>query len=132
MRITNEADYALRIIYALLDGAQRSAKVISELTGITLRFTLKILRKLALSEVVGSQQGATGGYFLKKAPSELSVGLIVEIIDGPFQINNCLDDLYLCSRMGRELDKCQFHSFFESLNTKIRNDMYSATLDQFM
>ncbi|MBQ3865445.1 MAG: Rrf2 family transcriptional regulator, partial [Clostridia bacterium] len=67
MRITNEADYALRFILVLSDGSQKSAKIISEETGVTLRFALKILRKLSLAEIVGSQQGATGGYFLKRS-----------------------------------------------------------------
>ncbi|MGI6336016.1 MAG: RrF2 family transcriptional regulator [Eubacteriales bacterium] len=132
MRITNEADYALRIVYNLLDGSQRSAKLISEQTGVTLRFALKILRKLALSDIVGSQQGAAGGYYLKRTPSEISVGEIIEIIDGPFLINNCMDSVYICTRMGKNTENCPFHQFFDELNIKIRREMFTATMDKFI
>ncbi|MEA4823745.1 MAG: Rrf2 family transcriptional regulator [Clostridiaceae bacterium] len=131
MRITNEADYALRIVYSLLDGSQKSAKTISDETGVTLRFALKILRKLALAELMGSQQGATGGYFLKRAASEISVGEVIEIIDGPFQINNCMDNVYICSRMGKDTENCKFHQFFCELNEQIRNEMFAAKMDRF-
>jgi len=132
MRITNEADYALRIVYSLLGGSQKSAKLIAEQTGVTLRFALKILRKLAMAEIVGARQGASGGYYLKKAPVEISIGLIVETIDGPFEVNNCLGEDFLCSRMGKHTDACKFHRYFDSINRKLRDDMYRATLDQFM
>ncbi len=131
MRITNEADYALRFILVLSDGSQKSAKIISEETGVTLRFALKILRKLSLAEIVGSQQGATGGYFLKRSPSAVSLGEIIEIIDGPIQINDCIDDEYICSRMGTDTEDCRIHQFFIKLNEDIRQRLYTATLDQF-
>ncbi|MBR6748322.1 MAG: Rrf2 family transcriptional regulator [Clostridia bacterium] len=132
MRITNEADYALRIVYSLLGGSQKSAKLIAEQTGVTLRFALKILRKLAMAEIVGARQGASGGYYLKKKPAEISIGLVVETIDGPFEVNNCLDGEFVCSRMGKDVDACSFHCYFSDLNSIIREHMYRATLDQFM
>ena len=132
MRITNEADYALRIVYSLLGGSQKSAKLIAEQTGVTLRFALKILRKLAIAEIVGARQGASGGYYLKKKPEEISIGLIIETIDGPFEVNNCLSEDFECSRMGKQVEACSFHCYFNELNTMIRNDMYRATLDRFM
>ena len=45
MRITHEADYAVRIIHALAkDGGTVPARVLSERTGVTIQFCLKILR----------------------------------------------------------------------------------------
>lgn len=132
MRITNEADYALRIVSTLLGGQKKSAKTIAEETGVTNRFALKILRKLKLEGIVGSQKGASGGYYLAMMPKDISIGKIVEIIGGPFAINNCIEDGFECSRMGKETGLCSFHCFFEELNARIRNEMYAATLDRFM
>ncbi len=131
MRITNEADYALRFLCVLSDGSQKSAKIISDEAGVTLRFALKILRKLSLADIVGSQQGASGGYYLKRKPSTLSLGEVIEIIDGPLQINDCIDDDYTCTRMGKDTADCRIHCFFARMNEDIRQRMYAATLDQF-
>ena len=58
MRITHEADYAIRVTYCLaLTGGKQCAKDISELTGVTLRFALKILRKLTQSGITKSYKG---------------------------------------------------------------------------
>ena len=47
MHITLESDYAVRIVSRLArQGGRMDAKRIAEETGVTLRFSLKILRKL--------------------------------------------------------------------------------------
>ena len=67
MRMTHDADYALRICYTLAkEGKQISAKSLSEKTGVTIRFTLKILHRLSEYHIVSATKGATGGYFLTK------------------------------------------------------------------
>lgn len=131
MRITNEADYALRIVYVLMNGELKNAKAISDESGVTLRFTLKILHKLTQAQIVSSVQGSAGGYSLRRNPKELSVADIVEIIDGPFCINNCLDDDFICSRVGMKTGCCKIHCFFEQLNAEIVEKMRSAKFDQF-
>ena len=72
MRITLESDYALKIVTALAKKIEvTDAKALSDETAVTLRFTLKILRKLVLSGFVESYKGAKGGYKLKKEPSDI-------------------------------------------------------------
>ncbi len=47
MHITQESDYAMRIVYCLAKcGGRRDARSISEEMCVTLRFSLKILGKL--------------------------------------------------------------------------------------
>ena len=63
MHITLETDYAVRIVYFLAQSGERvDAGRIAEETGVTLRFSLKILRKLVSGGVVMSYKGAKGGY----------------------------------------------------------------------
>ena len=63
MYITLEADYAVRILLYLYEQGKRcDAKTISEDTEVTLRFALKILRKLAAVGLVRSFKGFKGGY----------------------------------------------------------------------
>ena len=58
MHITLEADYAIRIVQVLAQNQRRlDAKTISEMTGVTLRFSLKILRKLVAAGIIKSFKG---------------------------------------------------------------------------
>lgn len=73
MHITLEADYAIRIIYTLAHKKElTNARTISEETFVTLRFTLKILRKLVIAGLVNSKREATQDTFLPNLPKKLA------------------------------------------------------------
>lgn len=130
MRITQEADYALRIAYLLAsDGGTLDSGVIAERAGVTERFTVKILRKLVQNGVVASKKGAFGGYRLAQAPGDITMRHIVEIIDGPMEISRCLDGDYECSRVGNDKRQCTFHLIFAKINKAIAEKLDAVTLD---
>ena len=91
MRITNEADYALRIMAAIASGESSiDAKTISEQSNIPYRFTLKILRKIVSAGYLRSRRGVNGGYELAVPASEITLKDIIEVIDGNIAINRCI------------------------------------------
>ncbi len=132
MRITHEADYAIRVAccLAVADG-KVGAKQISEMTGVTLRFALKILRKMILGDLVKSFKGVSGGYMLNRSPAEISFGEIIECIDGPIAINHCLTGEFDCTRVPQKRE-CDFRRVFTAVNQRLRKDLYEITLDQFL
>ena len=132
LRITHEADYAVRIVYVLMQSDEHcvAASKLAEGSGVTLRFTLKILRKLAGSGIVTAQKGANGGYALAMDPAEISLGLIIESIDGPFELNHCLSDDFDCTRV-KDKKFCQFHHIFDSLNAKLKAELYGIKMNTF-
>ena len=132
MRITHEADYAIRAIYCLAVANEKvAAKQISESTGVTLRFALKILRKLIHAGFVKSFKGANGGYMLDRPASQISFGEIIECIDGPIAINHCLTNEFDCTRVSLKSD-CDFRRIFTSINKRLRDDLYEVMIDQFL
>lgn len=132
MRITQEADYAIRITYCLAMSKDKvRAKTISENTGVPLRFALKILRKLIFADIIISFKGVNGGYKINKPLDKVSFGEIIEVIDGPIAINHCLENEFLCTRVSNK-ETCNFHMVFDSINTRIKNDLYCVTMDRFI
>ena len=133
MRITQEADYALRIVYLLAQtGKLTDAGTISAQVGVTDRFTVKILRKLVQSGIVTSQKGASGGYMLARQPGEVSMRQVLETIDGPMFISRCLEDGYECTRTGDKKHCCTFHCIFEKLNRNLSETLDKVTLDRMI
>ena len=132
MRITHEADYAVRIVYVLMQSEEPcvAASKLAEASGVTLRFTLKILRKLAGTGILTAQKGANGGYALAMDPADVSLGLIIESIDGPFELNHCLSDDFDCTRV-KDKKFCQFHHIFDSLNAKLKAELYGIKMNTF-
>lgn len=132
MRITHEADYAIRITYYLaLSNDKQSAKDISEVTGVTLRFALKILRKLTLCGITRSYKGVTGGYALNRHPAAISLGEIIECIDGPIAINHCLANEFQCTNNGGR-EACDFYAVFAEINQSLREKLFSTKISQFL
>ena len=109
MHITLEADYAVRIVHCLAKNKVRmDAKALSAATGVTLRFSLKILRKLVAEGVVRSYKGTQGGYELAKPADQISLGEVIEIVEGPITISRCVgaEDFH-CTQVDEK--ECRFN-----------------------
>ena len=123
MRITQEADYAIRIC-AVLDalGQKSGATEIAAKAGITQRFALKILGKLNDVGIVRSYKGAHGGYVLNVNAEELKIIDLIEAIEGPLRLSKCLECDYDCTR-NPEKACCKMHVAFAALNQTLVNSL---------
>ena len=120
MKITQEADYALRMMCLLTKQSAAGvptvgAATLAEGVAVPTRFGLKILHKLSQAELVKTSRGATGGYSLNTDPATLTVRRVIEAIDGPIEINRCLSDTHACLNNPNK-DCCRLHHVFEELN----------------
>ena len=128
MRITLESDYALKIVTALAGyNTVVDAKTISDKTSVTLRFTLKILHKLVGGGFVSSFKGAKGGYMLKRAPSEITLKDIIELIDGTIIIARCVESTEACA-LNQDKCACAFHHIFNAISTDVAKRLEAITI----
>ena len=129
MRITQEADYALRIVCLLAkEDRVLDATAIAEEAHITPRFALKILRKLVLGGAVRSYKGAAGGYKLDRDPKEISMKDVIELIDGEIAISKCLLDEHVCSKQGTDKSACAVHRIFDTINRDVSKTLAGITI----
>ena len=127
MRITLESDYALKIVTALAERDEvTDAKSLSDETAVTLRFTLKILHKLVLGGFVSSYKGAKGGYKLKASPSDITLGAVIELIDGPIAIARCLDE-GACA-LNHDKASCIYHHIFDGISREVAAKLEGITI----
>jgi Rrf2 family protein len=123
MKITMEADYAIRIVYCLVrSGEKLEARNIASQMNVTLRFTLKILRKLGIAGIIKSYKGVNGGYELNMPPEKITLLKVIEAVDGDVQINRCLDESIACNRVTSKND-CPFHGSFAKINSVLRGEL---------
>lgn len=128
MHITSETDYAIRIVDCLARaGGRVGASSISEQTRVTLRFSLKILRKLVSTGIVRSYKGAQGGYELAKSADEITLGDVIEAIEGRYYLNRCLRDGHICTRVG-EGELCPYHELFDDISKQVQKKLDSITM----
>ena len=130
MHMTQEADYAVRIVYCLAqEKERRDAKYISENMGISLRFSLKILRKLVASGIVKSFKGQHGGYELARPASQITLNDVIETVDGPYALNRCLKGDHECSMDG---SCCAFRAVYAEISKTITEKLNAVTFEQVL
>ena len=93
LSLSKKVDYALLALSYLTRPAQGrvvNTKEIAEEYDIPGELLAKILQKLAKANLLVSTPGPTGGYRLARSPESVSVGAIVQILDGPPAITQCM------------------------------------------
>lgn len=103
MKISRKADYALRAVIFLSHQNIEEVHMISAIskaTDVSRDFMAKILKDLSVHGLVKAQKGANGGYKLSKTPDKISFKDVVEAIEGPIELNECVPNASLCTRVG--------------------------------
>jgi Rrf2 family protein len=94
MRLTSLADYAVVMMAAAArhpSGAQLSASLLAEETGVPLPTAQKLMGRLAGAGLLSSARGSGGGFRLAREAAGISLADIVEAVEGPIAMTNCAD-----------------------------------------
>ncbi len=100
MQITRQADYAVRAVLYLcrLGPNQRAAtSTVAQEQHIPPSFLAKIISQLAIAGLLHTSRGARGGVALARDPKDITLLEVIEAIDGPIQLNECVRDASNCS-----------------------------------
>ena len=87
MNVSKKAEYALRAVIAIARHKRDKPMKISEISekeSIPIKFLEQILLNLKNNGILNSKRGAYGGYLLAKSKDDISIGMILDVIDGPF------------------------------------------------
>jgi Rrf2 family protein len=99
MQITRQADYAVRAVLYLCERGDTTRVATSQIgraQHIPVTFLAKIVAQLSAAGILHSTRGAHGGVSLGRPPQEISLLDIVETVDGPMLLNECVADPNLC------------------------------------
>jgi len=105
MSVSQKCQYALRAVFELAKRYGEEPVKIAEVAraqAIPPRFLEVILSQLKQGGFVGSKRGNEGGYFLLRAPSFLTVGEVIQFIEGPVMPVDCI------ARRGSK-EKCRLY-----------------------
>jgi Rrf2 family protein len=100
MQITRQADYAVRAVLYLarLGQTERAAtSQVAQEQHIPPSFLAKIISQLSIAGLLHTSRGARGGVTLAREPKEITVLEVVEAIDGPIMLNECVGEAGTCT-----------------------------------
>ena len=100
MQLTRQADYAVRAVLHLAqikNGDRAATSTVAKEQHIPPSFLAKIISQLSIAGLLHTSRGARGGVTLARDPKEITLLEVIEAIDGPIQLNECVGDSGVCT-----------------------------------
>ena len=102
-----------------------SASMLEKHIGVSGKYLEKIMRMLSSRDIVTANRGANGGYFLTRAPKDISVGEVVRALEDDMEIIECVSKQRNCKC-------CPTSSVWKKLYEGINNLLDSMSLEQMI
>jgi len=77
---------------------------------------------------VKSVRGSKGGYSLAKPPSEISLKDVIEVLEGPIKLVDCLADPKICQK----IQSCVTRGIWDEATDAINQVFGSVTLEEMV
>ena len=127
IRLTNLADYAVVVMTAAArcPDTRLSAAAVADVTGIPSPTVAKLMGTLARGGLLTASRGVAGGFTLAAAPGSISIAAIIEAVDGPIALTNCLaGETHDCAIEGH----CGVRGHWGPINRAVRDALAAVTL----
>jgi Rrf2 family protein len=131
LKLSRKAEYGIIALKYILNrpaGQPSSAREIAERYNIPVELMAKVLQKLAKDGMLQSAQGVYGGYILAVTPSKISVADIVESLDGPIGIVECVVDGDECKCVQYHTGVCNISDPFARIQGQFKNFLNGISL----
>jgi Rrf2 family iron-sulfur cluster assembly transcriptional regulator len=132
LRLSTKGQYGVRAMFELAKNYEKGPLTIKEIAkrqGVSVAYLEQLLNKLRKSKLIKSQKGPGGGYVITKKPEEISVGMILNSLEGPIAIAQCLNPSAKgCNRV----EGCVARLLWKSLGEKIEEFLETINLDDLI
>jgi Rrf2 family protein len=131
MKISTKIRYGARAMLELASHYGEGPielKEIAKRENISLKYLEQVINPLRAAGLVKSIRGAKGGYSLAKPPSEICLYDVVETLDGPLNLLECLRDSKVCQKV----PSCVTRDIWQEVSEAISKIFYSVTLEDMV
>jgi Rrf2 family protein len=125
MRLSTQADYAVRAVYELArrePGEVVHTDAIAEAQAIPGSRLTKVLQELARADLVRTYRGSGGGVALARPPAEITVRQVYEAVEGPVLLCRCRQRVEPCGD-----EPCDTHDFWQGVESLLVRELDTTT-----
>jgi len=131
IRMSKEADYGV-ILLAHLAGrdelVRQSSRQLAEETKLTLPMVSKVLKILARQGLLASYRGVKGGYSLARPADAISVVEIIQAVEGPIAMTECIESPGECCHE----PLCRLQSNWRTINDVVTRALSEIKLSDMI
>lgn len=128
LKVSRMADYAILLVCKMSNDENKvySSQELSIVTSLKITTISKILTKLTKANVTDSIRGVSGGYKLTMQAEDISVGNIIDIIDGKVALTICVEEgeNHNCNLVSL----CPSQSNWQIINNTVREALNSVSI----
>jgi len=127
MKISTKGRYGIRLMLSLAINYEKgtlSLKTIAKEQEISEKYLEQIINPLTKADLVKSFRGAQGGYTLSRNPKDISVGEILQVLEGSLSPVACVD-----SPTCPNSDNCVSLSLWRRMKDALDEVVDNTTLD---
>ena len=131
MKISTKGRYGLQILIDLATHdpeKPRMLKDIAESQQISEKYISRLVIDLRRAGLIRSVRGVKGGFHLAKLPEEITLLKVLETMEGPVSVVECVKSPEKCKRQML----CPARSIWKKLNDDIRGLTSKITLDDIL
>jgi Rrf2 family cysteine metabolism transcriptional repressor len=131
MKISTKIRYGTRAMLELASHYGEGPielKEIAKRENISLKYLEQVIIPLRTAGLIKSVRGSKGGYSLAKHPSEICLNDLVEILEGPLNLIECLNNPKVCQR----IPSCVTRDIWREVSEAISGIFHSITLEDMV
>ncbi len=99
-------------------------KSVSDDEEISIRYLEQIIIPLKINKLVKSIRGAGGGYILARHPSQIKIIEVLNSLEGPMSLVDCVEDSEYCEQM----PNCATHEIWKEASVMLKDYFENLTL----
>jgi FeS assembly SUF system regulator len=129
IRITRQTDYGILLLSHMANRPEsevHTAKNVAAHSKISFPMVSKILKALARAGFLVSQRGVNGGYRLATHASRISIGDVIEALEGPIGITECSAHPGVCEQEGH----CPVQSNWQRISLAMRDALEKIPISE--
>lgn len=131
MKLSTRGRYGLRAMFDLALNYNKeyiSLNSIAERQGISEGYLEQLIIPLKKAKLVKGARGSQGGYILSKAPSEITIGEVLRVLEGSLALVDCLRDDSKC----KKIDRCVTRMIWKKMSDSLSKLVDSVTLEELV
>jgi len=131
MKISTKIRYGTRAMLELASHYGEGPvelREIAEKEDIPLKYLEQVIIPIRTAGYVKSVRGSKGGYILAKPPSEIFLSDLIEILDGPIHLVECINNPTAC----RKTPLCVTRDIWKEVSESIDHILRSITLEDMV
>ena len=131
MKLSTRSRYGTRMMLDMAKHCNEGPIQLGEIArrvDVSVKYLEQLIIPLKKADYVKSLRGAKGGHMLSRAPDEITVGEIVDVLEGGINLTDCVGNPKVCEKH----KNCLTRSIWEEATKAIYEKLNSITLAEII